>query len=189
MLLNCGVGEDSWESLGLQEVQPVHPKGDHSWIFIGRGSRCRALCVGIVMSLLLSQSWLPALSPGGIHTLFPQPGRGEGICWWFTAEGGTLPDACQELGYQGFHRPVAVTMVTRQVGRSRRGVAPVASAQESPSLLQSGVSGQGGWETPPPIRICWTPPPISCPRRTAGSLRLPLCWWTGSLYQLSTHTP
>ena len=27
MLLNCGVGEDSWESLGLQ---PVHPKGDQS---------------------------------------------------------------------------------------------------------------------------------------------------------------
>ena len=27
MLLNCGVGEDSWESLGLQEIQPVHPKG------------------------------------------------------------------------------------------------------------------------------------------------------------------
>ena len=33
MLLNCGVGEDSWESLGLQ---PVNPKGDQSWIFIGR---------------------------------------------------------------------------------------------------------------------------------------------------------
>ena len=33
MLLNCGVGEDSWESFGLQ---PVHPKGDHSWVFIGR---------------------------------------------------------------------------------------------------------------------------------------------------------
>ena len=31
MLLNCGVGEDSWESLGLQ----VHPK-DQSWVFIGR---------------------------------------------------------------------------------------------------------------------------------------------------------
>ena len=28
MLLNCGVGEDSWESLGLQ--------GDPSWVFIGR---------------------------------------------------------------------------------------------------------------------------------------------------------
>ena len=40
MLLKCGVGEDSWESLGLQpvhpEIQPVHPKGDHSWVFIGR---------------------------------------------------------------------------------------------------------------------------------------------------------
>ena len=33
MLLNCGVGEDSWESLRLQ---PVHPKGDQSWVFTGR---------------------------------------------------------------------------------------------------------------------------------------------------------
>ena len=32
MLLNCGFGEDSWESLGL----PVHSKGDQSWVFIGR---------------------------------------------------------------------------------------------------------------------------------------------------------
>ena len=36
MLLNCGVGEDSWESLGYKEIQPVHPKGDQSWVFIGR---------------------------------------------------------------------------------------------------------------------------------------------------------
>ena len=36
MLLNCGAGEDSWESLGLQEDQPVNPKGNQSWIFIGR---------------------------------------------------------------------------------------------------------------------------------------------------------
>ena len=36
MLLNCGVGEDSFKSLGLQEIQPVHPKGDQSWVFIGR---------------------------------------------------------------------------------------------------------------------------------------------------------
>ena len=35
MLLNCGVGEDSWESLGLQG-DPVHSKGDQSWVFIGR---------------------------------------------------------------------------------------------------------------------------------------------------------
>ena len=36
MLLNCGVGEDSRESLGLQEIQPVHSKGDQPWVFIGR---------------------------------------------------------------------------------------------------------------------------------------------------------
>ena len=36
MLLNCGVGEDSWDPLDCKEIQPVHPKGDHSWVFIGR---------------------------------------------------------------------------------------------------------------------------------------------------------
>ena len=36
MLLNCGVGEDSWESLDWKEIQPVHPKGDQSWMFTGR---------------------------------------------------------------------------------------------------------------------------------------------------------
>ena len=36
MLLNCGVGEDSWESLALKEIQPVNLKGNQSWIFIGR---------------------------------------------------------------------------------------------------------------------------------------------------------
>ena len=36
MLLNCGAGEDSWESLGQKEDQPVNPKGNQSWIFIGR---------------------------------------------------------------------------------------------------------------------------------------------------------
>ena len=33
MLLNCGVGEDFWESLG-KEIYAVHPKGNQSWIFI-----------------------------------------------------------------------------------------------------------------------------------------------------------
>ena len=36
MLLNCGVGEDSWESLNCKELQPVNPKGNQSWIFIRR---------------------------------------------------------------------------------------------------------------------------------------------------------
>ena len=35
MLLNCGIGEDSWESLALQ-IKPVNPKWSQSWIFIGR---------------------------------------------------------------------------------------------------------------------------------------------------------
>ena len=36
MLLNCGVGEDSWQSLDCKEIQLVHPKGNQSWIVIGR---------------------------------------------------------------------------------------------------------------------------------------------------------
>ena len=36
MLLNCGVGEDSWESLGLQGDQNSQSKGNESWIFIRR---------------------------------------------------------------------------------------------------------------------------------------------------------
>ena len=36
MVLNCGIGEDSWESLGQQGNPKVHPKGNQSWIFIGR---------------------------------------------------------------------------------------------------------------------------------------------------------
>ena len=31
MLLNFGTGKDYWESLGLQEIQPVNPKGNQSW--------------------------------------------------------------------------------------------------------------------------------------------------------------
>ena len=36
MLLKCGVGEDSWSPLDCMEIQPLHPKGNQSWIFIGR---------------------------------------------------------------------------------------------------------------------------------------------------------
>ena len=36
MITNCGAGEDSWESLGLQADQLVNPKGNQPWIFIGR---------------------------------------------------------------------------------------------------------------------------------------------------------
>ena len=36
MLLNCGVGETLESPLDYKEIQPVHPKGDQSWVFIGR---------------------------------------------------------------------------------------------------------------------------------------------------------
>ena len=36
MLLNCGVGEELESPLASKEIQPVHPKGDQSWVFIGR---------------------------------------------------------------------------------------------------------------------------------------------------------
>ena len=36
MLLNYGVGEDSWESFGLQDIKPVSHKGNQSWMFIRR---------------------------------------------------------------------------------------------------------------------------------------------------------
>ena len=37
MFLNCGVGEETLESpLDCKEIQPVHPKGNQSWVFIGR---------------------------------------------------------------------------------------------------------------------------------------------------------
>ena len=34
--LNCGVGQDSWEPLGHQGDLPVNPKGNQSWILIGK---------------------------------------------------------------------------------------------------------------------------------------------------------
>ena len=36
MLLGCGVGEDFESPLDCKEIQPVHPKGNQSGIFIGR---------------------------------------------------------------------------------------------------------------------------------------------------------
>ena len=35
MLLNCGAREDCWD-LDCKEIQPVHPKGYQSWVFIGK---------------------------------------------------------------------------------------------------------------------------------------------------------
>ena len=36
MLLNCSVGKTLESPLDSKEIQPVHSKGDQSWMFIGR---------------------------------------------------------------------------------------------------------------------------------------------------------
>ena len=36
MLLNCGVGEDFESPLNCKEIQPVHPKGNQSGMFVER---------------------------------------------------------------------------------------------------------------------------------------------------------
>ena len=36
MLLNCGVEKTLENPLDCKEIQPAHPKGDQSWVFIGR---------------------------------------------------------------------------------------------------------------------------------------------------------
>ena len=36
MLLNCGLEKTLESPLDCKEIQPVHLKGDESWVFIGR---------------------------------------------------------------------------------------------------------------------------------------------------------
>ena len=36
MLLNCGLEKTLESPLDCKEIQPVHPKGDQSWVFIGK---------------------------------------------------------------------------------------------------------------------------------------------------------
>ena len=36
MLLNCGIEKTLESPLDCKEIQPVHPKGDQSWVFTGR---------------------------------------------------------------------------------------------------------------------------------------------------------
>ena len=58
MLLNCGAGEDSWDPLDCKGIQPVHPKGDQSWVFIGRtnaDAEAPILCITDAMNWLLGK--------------------------------------------------------------------------------------------------------------------------------------
>jgi len=35
-MFSSGINESYSNSLDCKEIQPVHPKGDQSWVFIGR---------------------------------------------------------------------------------------------------------------------------------------------------------
>ena len=52
MLLNCGVGGGAWD---CKEIQPVHSKGDQSWVFIGRTD---AEAETLVLWPPLAKTWL-----------------------------------------------------------------------------------------------------------------------------------
>ena len=50
MLLNCGSKKKTLESpLDYREIQPVHPKGDQSWVFIGLMLRLKFQYFGHLM--------------------------------------------------------------------------------------------------------------------------------------------
>ena len=55
VLLKCGVEEESWESLDCKEIQPVHPRGDKCWLFIGRTD---AEAETPILRLPQAKSWL-----------------------------------------------------------------------------------------------------------------------------------
>ena len=72
MSLNCGAGEDCWESLGLQGDQTSHPKGNQPWIFIRTDAETEApilwppgmkSSIKICILSRVKQSWLIGKDP------------------------------------------------------------------------------------------------------------------------------
>ena len=55
MLLNCSVQKTLESPLDCKEIQPVHPKGDRSWVFFGR---TEAKAETLVLCPLDANSWL-----------------------------------------------------------------------------------------------------------------------------------
>ena len=94
MLLNCGVGEDSFVSLGQKKIQPVHPKGNLSWIFIGKTD---AEAETPILWPLDAEHWLIGKDPDGgkdwRREASPTPWTGVWVnsgSWWWTGRPGVL---------------------------------------------------------------------------------------------------
>ena len=60
MLSNCSAGEDLESPLDCKEIQPVHPKGNQPWIFIGR---TEAEAEVLILRLPDMKSWLFGKDP------------------------------------------------------------------------------------------------------------------------------
>ena len=69
MLLNCGVGGDSWEPLRQQGIPPVHTKRYQSWIFTGRTAAEAE--TPVVWPMTDAKNWL----------IWKDPDAGKD-CWW-----------------------------------------------------------------------------------------------------------
>ena len=107
MLLNYGIGEDSWESFGLQGDQPVSPQGNQPWIFIGRTeveAETPILWLPDAKNWLIGKDWcrerLRAEGKGGDRggdSWMVSLTRWTWVwassrCWWWTGKPGMLTE-------------------------------------------------------------------------------------------------
>ena len=77
MLLNCGVGEDSRESLG--EIEPVNSKGNQSWIFIGRTDAEAETRILWHLLQRTDSSEKTLMQPGGLQSMGSQRVRNDWV--------------------------------------------------------------------------------------------------------------
>ena len=129
MLLNCGVGKDSWESLGCKEIKPVHPKGNQSWVFIGKTD---AEAEAPILWPPDAKSWLIWKDPDagkdrgqeemgtkGWDGWMASPTRRTWVwvnsrSWWWTGKPGML----QSMGSQGVRHDWVTELNWTEVGHN-----------------------------------------------------------------------
>ena len=115
MLLNGGVGEDSWESIGLPGNHTRQSRGNQSWIFIGRTdaeAKTPILWPPDAKNLFICKDWYwERLKPGGEGDDRGSDGWMASLTqwtwvwvnsgsWWWTGRPGTL----QSMGSQSLTR-------------------------------------------------------------------------------------